>query len=53
MTQISLVDDEDEVMALYERAVSSFKKAHELAPGKLIIFYIHIIIKYYEINRKS
>ncbi|CEG72213.1 hypothetical protein RMATCC62417_07805 [Rhizopus microsporus] len=35
MTQISLVDDEDEVMALYERAVSSFKKAHELAPEKV------------------
>lgn len=33
MTQSSLVHDEDEAVELYDRAVQTFKKAHELAPG--------------------
>ncbi|KAG1472944.1 hypothetical protein G6F56_001239 [Rhizopus delemar] len=35
MTQSSLVHDEDEAVELYDRAVQTFKKAHELAPEKL------------------
>ncbi|EIE91903.1 hypothetical protein RO3G_16614 [Rhizopus delemar RA 99-880] len=42
MTKSSLVDDEVESVLLYDSAVESYKKAHQLTPGKCMIGSVYI-----------
>ena len=50
MTKSSLVDDEVESVLLYDSAVESYKKAHQLTPGKYMIgsVYIEMLIFFIE-----
>ncbi len=38
INQSNSAEDEDEALELYDEAIENFKKAHELDPGKILVF---------------